>query len=92
MTMTYDFIPKARRDKAFLKQLKKALFSQSESIIFTDIHKLSFYPDKQAVTVEPKSDTSDFKEKIVPKEISYQAVLHMLDGEWDKINPNDIID
>lgn len=92
MIMTYDFILTAKREKAFMKQLKEALLSHSDSILCTDIHKLSFHSDKQTVIVTPKSAASDFSWKIVPKKIKYQALIKMLDGDWDNIQPNDITD
>ena len=39
-----------------------------------------------------KSDANIFKHKIIPKKITYQALIKMLNGEWDNIVPDDIID
>lgn len=90
--MTYDFILTAKRNEKFRSQIDEALLNNLESEICTDIHKLSFLPKSQTVIITARSDTSAFKEKIVPKKITYQALMKMLDGEWDRIAPDDITD
>lgn len=53
---------------------------------------MTFLPGLQAVIVTAKSDTGAFRNKIVPKKITYQALLKMLDGKWNDIAPGDITD
>lgn len=48
---------------------------------------MSFLPKSQTVIITARSDASAFKEKIVSKKITYQGLMKMLDGEWDRIAP-----
>lgn len=90
--MTYDFILTAKHNKDFRSQIDKAILSDLNSEICTDIHRLTFFPKSQAVIVTPKSDTSAFRNKIIPKKITYKGLMKMLDGNWDNIAPGDITD
>ena len=92
MIMTYDFILTAKYNKEFRVQLDNAILSDLNSEICTDIHRLTFLPKSQVVIVTAKSDTSAFRNKIVPKKITYQALTKMLDGNWNNIAPGDITD
>lgn len=89
MIKTYDFILAAKHDKDFMKHLKKALSSNEDSEIHTDIYRLIFDVKSQMVSVVPKSNTG-ICNKIVPKKIKYLALMKMLNGEWDNIEPGDI--
>lgn len=92
MIMTYDFIMTAKRNKNFRSQIDKAVLSDSINEICTDICRLIFYPESQVVIVTANSDTSTFKHKIITKKITYQALMKMLNGEWDSMVPGDIED
>lgn len=92
MIMTYDFILTAKHNKEFHSQIDKAILSDLNSEICTDIHRLTFFPKLQAVVVTPKSDTSAFSNKIVPKKITYKGLRKMLNGNWNTIAPGDITD
>lgn len=92
LIMTYDFILKAQHDKEFMQEIHNAISSGLDSEICTDIHRLRFYGEKKVVIVEPYSENSDFNWKIIPKEITYQAILKMLDGDRDSIGSDDIRD
>ncbi len=92
MIMTYDFIQTAKHNKIFRSQIDKALLSNFKVEICTNMHKLTFFPASQTVTIMAKSDANIFKHKIIPKKITYQALIKMLNGEWDNIVPDDIID
>lgn len=92
MIKTYDFLLIAKRDKNFRAKVDEAISSNVDCEICTDIHRLAFSSKSQTVVVTAKSTTSPFKEKIVPKKITYQALIKMLDGDWNSIDPNDITD
>lgn len=92
MIMTYDFVWTAKRNKEFRLQLDKAILSELNSEICTDIHRLTFLSTSQTVIVTAKSDTSAFRNKIIPKKITYQALIKMLDGKWNDISPSEITD
>ena len=92
MIMTYDFILKAQHDKDFMNEIRNAISSGLDNEIFTDIHRLRFYGEKKVVIVGPYSEHSDFNWKIIPKEITYSAILKMLEGNWDSIGSDDIRD
>ena len=92
MIMTYDFILTAKYNKEFRVQLDNAILSDLNSEICTDIHRLTFLPKSQVVIVTAKSNTTPFRNKIIPKKITYQALMKMLDGNWNEIAPGDITD
>lgn len=92
MIMTYDFALLARRDAKLMKAIKDALASQNNEVVCTDIHKLSFFPSKKTVIVNALSESSPFHCKVIPKEISYTAVIKMLNNDWDDICENEIMD
>ena len=92
MMKTYDFLLIAKRDKNFRAKMDEAISSDMDCEICTDIHRLTFSSKSQTVAVTAKSNTSPFKEKIVPKRITYQALIKLLDGDWNSIGPNDITD
>ena len=91
MIETYDFILTAKYDKDFMKHLKNALSSNEDSEISTNKHRLILDAKSQMMSVVPKSNTGAYN-KIIPKKIKYQAVLKMLNGEWDNIESDDITD
>lgn len=92
MIKTYDFLLTAKRDKDFRAQLEQAISSDTDRELCTDIHKLVFCAADQTVTITAKSSSSPFKEKIIPKKVTYRALMQMLSNEWDRIAPNDITD
>lgn len=92
MIMTYDFVFMAQRDNKLMEKIEKAIISQSDKIIYTDIHKLVFLSSKQSLIVYPCSEDSLFCKKIVPKEIKYSAVRKMIDGKWEEISKDEIMD
>ncbi|ODR42460.1 hypothetical protein [Eisenbergiella tayi] len=92
MIMSYDFILTAKHNKEFREQLDNAILSDSDSEICMDIHRLTFLPKSQVVIVTAKSDTSAFRNKIIPKRITYQAFMKILDGNWNEIAPGGITD
>lgn len=92
MIKTYDFLLTAKRDKNFRAQIDEAISRNIDCEICTDIHRLTFSSKSQTVAVAPKSNTSPFKEKIVSKRITYQALIKMLNDEWNSIASDDITD
>lgn len=92
MIMTYDFILYAKRDKDFMKQLRNAVLNDFDNEIYTDTHILSFQPKIKTVIIKAKPDINSFRNKIVPKKVTYSAFIKMLDGDWENINTDDIID
>ncbi len=92
MIKTYDFLLTAKRDKNFRAQMDEAVSSNTDCEICTDMHRLTFSSKSQTVSVTAKSKTSPFKENIIPKKITYKALIKMLDGDWNSIGPDDITD
>lgn len=92
MIKTYDFVLTAKYNQDFRAEIDEAIFCHLSKEIFTDIHKLTFLPQSQEVIVTARSGDSIFKNKIPAKRIAYRALVKMLDGEWDKILPGDIVD
>lgn len=90
MLKTFDFIFTAKQDKNFRVKIDTAISSNMNYKICTDIHRLVFSSKSQTVAVTDKSTTSPFNKKIVPKRITYQALIKMLDGNWTSIASNDI--
>ena len=92
MLMTFDFVLTAKYNTNFMKQLKEALSCNLDREICADIHRLNFYTESQTIIITPKSKTSTFHDKIVPKKITYQALEKMINEEWDNIDQNEITD
>lgn len=92
MIITFDFILMAQKDNILMEKIKHAVESKENAVVYTDIHKLSFCASKQSVIVENKSDSISLGYKIIPKEIKYDALLKMLDNNWECICESDIID
>ena len=92
MIRTYDFALMARKNSKLMKEIKCALISSENDIIYTDIHKLSFYSHKKILRVEPIADNNSLYHKIIPKDIKYSAVLKMLANDWDLICGDEIMD
>lgn len=91
MIETFDFIFKAKYDKDFMKALQDAISSYEDREIYTDKHKLYFDAKTQIVSVTPQSNTGVYS-KIIPKKIKYQALIKMLNNEWDNFASDDITD
>ena len=92
MLMTFDFIALAQHNVQFMARLKDAVSNHSDDEIIMKPYKLTFHAHKQIVTVCPYSETSEFYHKIVPKEITYQALMKMLNNDWENIGEDDIKD
>lgn len=92
MIMTYDFLLLAKGNKNFRDHLNQAILSESDCEIYTDIHKLTFSPKSQTIMITAKSDTSPFRHKIAPKQITYSALMKMLDDNWESIASDEITD
>ncbi|MBQ8568292.1 MAG: hypothetical protein IJ446_03650 [Oscillospiraceae bacterium] len=90
MMMTFDFALMAQRDAELMKAITDAMSSPKNEVVCTDIHKLSFFPSKKTVVVTALSETSPFHYKVVPKEISYSAVIKMLNKNWNDICEDEI--
>ncbi len=83
MLMTFDFIALAQHNTQFMVRLKDAVSNHSDDAVTMKPYKLSFDAHKQIITVCPYSETSEFSAKIVPKEITYQALVKMLNNDWE---------
>lgn len=92
MLMTFDFIFIAQYDKILMGQLREAVLSDSDVEICTELHRIQFDAHRQTVAIRPYSETSPFRHKIAPKEITYKAFEKMLDLDWDHFEADDIID
>ena len=51
MIMTYDFILTAKHGKNFRSKIDESILSNTSSEICTDIHRLTFFPESQTVTI-----------------------------------------
>ncbi len=89
MVWTFDFILTAWRDKTFREQLENALASQSDLVLYTEIHQLSFHAAEQVVLVTLNPD-SPFLCKVVPAKITYRGVKKMLQDDWESLEQKDI--
>ena len=92
MIMTFEFALMAQRDAKLMQAIYDAMASQTDKVVCTDVHKLSFFPSKQTVIVNAFSINSPFQHKIVPKEINYSAVIKMLNNNWEDICKDEIMD
>lgn len=92
MIMTFDFIFQAQHNEILMKQLREAVWSDSDREICTDIHRIHFDVHRRVVVVRPYSKTSAFSHKVVPREITYDAFIKMLDMDWEHYASGDIIE
>lgn len=92
MIRTFDFILKAKYNRAFMEQLEKAMSSEQSSELCTDTHRLTFYPQSKLILIAPASDSSIFHYKIVPKKMTYQAFFKILHGKWEQLDADDVAD
>ena len=92
MIMTYDFALIAHRDSELMKAINDAMVSQNDQEVCTDIHRLSFVSSEKVVIVKPLSENSPFHYKVVPKVITYTAVIKMLNNNWADICDGEIMD
>ena len=92
MIRTFDFILKAKYNKAFMEQLEKAMSSDQSSELCTDTHRLTFYPQSKVILIAPASESSIFQYKIVPKKLSYQGFCIILHGNWEQLDADDVTD
>lgn len=90
MMRTYDFLLQAQRDSEFMSQIQAAISSASSSTLYTKTHKLEFSAQTQCVIITSNTEQELIKNKIIPVEMKYQALLKMLARDWDAINPTDI--
>ena len=58
MIRTFDFILKAKYNRAFMEQLEKAMSSEQSSELCTDTHRLTFYPQSKLILIAPASDST----------------------------------
>ena len=92
MITTYDFALFAQRDTELMQAINDAMASPNNEVVYTEIHKLSFFPSKQTVIVDALSKNSPFHNKIIPKEIKYSAINKMLHKNWESIGKDEIMD
>lgn len=92
MLRTFEFIFYAQRDVQFMKKIRSCIEQGTDEEICTDIHRINFSGARKSAIVRPLSADSPFHHKIAPKEISYKALLCMLEGNWDGVSDGDICD
>ncbi len=93
MVTTFDFLLTAQHNPTFRVQLLHALSSPFPCTLQTELHTLTLSPASQTVTITPRPDTDAFGvSKVIPKQVTYQALNHMLHHRWDCIVPEDITD
>ena len=84
MIMTYDWMVYAQNHPDFKKEIEEAIESGEErELTSRQIHGIRFEPERQSVVVTPFSDHSDWCVKIIPKRITYRAVLQAINGDWN---------
>ena len=89
--MTFDWIIWANRDSGFKEQIEDLITnSQTIEITYRQMYRLRFDGSSQSLLVTPFSNTSDFNRKIIPTQISYDAVKRLLKGDWDSLTHEDI--
>lgn len=93
MIMTYDWLSYAQNHLEFKKQIEDAIFCGEDcELTLEEIYRIKFDSKTQSVVVEPFSENSNFHWKIVPKRITYRAVLQMMSGDWNNLSEEDIQD
>lgn len=93
MIMTYDWIIMATRNKKWKEEIEKALASdRDQELIYLDMLRIKFDAQIKRVTVQAFSEDSPFHWKVIPKQMTYHFVQETINGNWDAINENDIID
>ena len=86
MVMTYDFIIYAQRNEKFMQQIRECVQNKADMEFCIDIHRLHFNGKEKKVIVEPFSETSEFRHKIIIKEIGYEDLMKLLGGDWDSVD------
>lgn len=90
MEMTYDWI--VFSSAQFKQKIRETILcNENRELIWDDMVLISFNHETQYATVKPLSSTSPFHYKIIPKMISYKAVISIMDKNFDNINDTDII-
>ena len=93
MIMTYDWMIYAQNHPPFKKQIEDLIASGNDGELTSrDMHRIKFEAGTQTVVVTPYSKTSDFHRKIIPKRISYRAILQIINGNWNDLREVDIQD
>jgi hypothetical protein len=90
MTLTFDFIRKARKDVSFRNKIEDALRSGKDCQLCTDILRMSFNSQKRTMIVRRLSENSPFHWKVFPVEITYDAVHCMINDDFDNISDGEI--
>lgn len=91
MLKTYDFVVIAQKNLKVKKQIEDFIYNAIDGEISLENFKLIFNSQTQRMIVKAASTSRVGHEKIVPKSISYHAVLKMINHCWD-IEENEIID
>lgn len=86
MIRTFDFLLDVERNHELKNQIKKCIADGKTAELYTTIHKLRFDGAKQMLVVEPLSQDSPFRAKIIPKAIPYDVLEKMLDGAWEEMS------
>ena len=90
--MSFDWILQARTDSIWREKICTELNSNTvNTITYQGMYRLTFNPDEKYVYVTAFSKNSEFYWKIPSKKISYDAVMNILNGNWDAIKKTDII-
>ena len=90
MEMTYDWIVFSSEE--FKQKVREAIScNENLELTWNNMVLISFNHETQCATVKPLSATSPFHYKIIPKMISYKAVISIMDNNFDNITDSDII-
>ena len=90
MEMTYDWIVFSSEE--FKKEIRKAVASnENTESVWQNRFRISFDPPTKYAYVRPYSPTSEFHYKIIPTKFSYNAVMKLLEKDFDNLTSSDII-
>lgn len=92
MIRSFDFVQMAQKNRQLRNEIEMARSSSNRTVVYTYMHKLDFDSINKIVMVEPCSEEAHVQCKIVPKKITYKALICMLENRWDDMEEGDIVD
>lgn len=93
MIKTYDWIFYAYHHPDYKQQIEDIIFSGKDcELVYENMCRMKFDHAAECVTITALSADSPFYEKIYPKEISYSAVLKIMNGTFDSLSEDEFRD
>ena len=92
MLQTFDFIRCAWKNDELMLKLMDSMKKDVDSEVHTECHRIRFRADIRKVEIFPLSETSPFHWKVIPKQMTYSALLQMLHKDLEHFKDDDIVD